>query len=117
MVVLLSGGLACAADLDLQPGKQDRPAPFARHRMPSIDAPSAPVDKPKASDDQRMEGLQQPKGDTSVTDDGWWQKLVRDAPQCKSFSDGCRTCSPSYVCSNIGIACQPKEWACNDAKP
>ena len=61
--------------------------------------------------------LQKPEGETPKADESWWQKLVRETPNCKSFTDGCRTCSALHVCSNIGIACQPKEWACNDAKP
>jgi len=34
---------------------------------------------------------------------------------CQEWTDGCRTCERSgtdAVCSNIGIACQPKPIAC-----
>jgi hypothetical protein len=66
----------------------------------------------KAADDTKLD-LQKPEAETPLAAESWWQKIVREAPNCKSFSDGCRTCSLT-VCSNIGIACQPKEWSCND---
>lgn len=73
--------------------------------------PSAPAASPA---DTRLDNLQKPDGETPAAAESWWQKIVREAPHCKSFTDGCRTCSLT-VCSNIGIACQPKEWSCNDA--
>jgi hypothetical protein len=66
-----------------------------------------------SADDSKLD-LQKPDGDMSNAAESWWQKVLRTAPNCKFFSDGCRTCSQT-VCSNIGIACQPKEWSCNDA--
>ncbi len=66
----------------------------------------------ETADDTKLD-LQKPEGETPPAAESWWQKIVREAPNCKSFSDGCRTCSLT-VCSNIGIACQPKQWACND---
>jgi hypothetical protein len=66
------------------------------------------------TDDTRLDTLQKPEAETPPAAESWWQKVVREAPNCKSFSDGCRTCSLT-ACSNIGIACQPKDWSCNDA--
>jgi hypothetical protein len=91
----------------------DAPVP----QSPSAAESPAPADKP--TDDNRLD-LQKPEGETPQSADSWWQKVLRAAPNCKSFTDGCRTCSQT-VCSNIGIACQPKDWSCNDdnlnAKP
>lgn len=39
------------------------------------------------------------------------------SPTCKSWTDGCRTCqgAPNAVsCSNVGIACIPKNVTCLD---
>ncbi|MGV3633955.1 MAG: hypothetical protein ACO1NY_06360 [Pseudorhodoplanes sp.] len=83
--------------------------------------PAVPQTRPAAgqSDDSKLD-LQKPESDAPQVADSWWQKVLREAPNCKSFTDGCRTCSQT-VCSNIGIACQPKDWSCNDvnlnAKP
>jgi hypothetical protein len=74
-------------------------------------ATTTPADK--SADETKLD-LQKPEGETPKAAESWWQKIVREAPNCKSFTDGCRTCSLT-VCSNIGIACQPKEWSCNDA--
>jgi hypothetical protein len=88
------------------------PDPAAPQARPAAESP-APAGKP--SDDTKLE-LQKPDDETPKAADSWWQKIVREAPNCKSFTDGCRTCSQT-ICSNIGIACQPKEWSCNDADP
>lgn len=78
---------------------------------PSTDAPV----QQKPPGDVRLD-LQKPQEEIPKAAESWWQKILRDSPNCKSFSDGCRICSHT-VCSNIGIACQPREWACNDAAP
>jgi hypothetical protein len=75
---------------------------------PATAAPSAP-----AQDDARLD-LQKPEEETPKAAESWWQSVLRAAPNCKSFTDGCRTCSQT-ICSNIGIACQPKDWSCNDS--
>jgi len=31
---------------------------------------------------------------------------------CVAWTDGCRNCSGDAGCSNLGIACQPKEVTC-----
>ena len=80
-------------------------------QAPSAAMPAPPADKP--ADDSNLD-LQKPEDDAPKAAESWWEKLVREKPDCKSFTDGCRVCSPT-VCSNIGIACQPKEWTCNDA--
>lgn len=100
LTLLLACGGALAAD---------QPVPQA----PRAADTALPADKP--ADDTKLD-LQKPEGETPPAAESWWQKIVREAPNCKSFSDGCRTCSLT-VCSNIGIACQPKEWSCNDATP
>ena len=41
-------------------------------------------------------------------------------PQCTGFSNGCETCVRTEFgirCSMPGIACQPRHWRCNGAKP
>jgi hypothetical protein len=82
-------------------------------QAPQADGASAPAQQ--VADDQRLDGLSKPETEQPKADDSWWQKVLRAAPNCKSFTDGCRVCSHT-VCSNIGIACQPKEWTCNDAE-
>jgi len=85
---------------------------FASDQTP---VPQAPPAAASSSDDTRLD-LQKPDDDGAPkAAESWWQKMVREAPACGSFTDGCRTCSSAYVCSNIGIACQPKDWSCNDA--
>jgi hypothetical protein len=98
MLMLACGGApALSADV---------PVPHSRP------APESATPAGKLPDDTRLD-LQKPDGETPPAADSWWQKVLRDAPSCNSFTDGCRTCSRT-VCSNIGIACQPKEWSCND---
>lgn len=80
-------------------------------QAPEPEGPFAPVQQP--ADDVRLDGLDKPEPEQQKADDSWWQKVLRDAPNCKTFTDGCRTCTHT-VCSNIGIACQPKEWSCSD---
>jgi hypothetical protein len=106
LTLFFAFGVALAADLEVN--RPDRPAPAQRLQS------SDPAEK--RSDDTRLDNLQKPEAEAPKGDESWWHKLVREAPNCKSFTDGCRTCSSSHVCSNIGIACQPKEWSCNDAK-
>jgi hypothetical protein len=41
---------------------------------------------------------------------------------CLNWSDGCRTCSAdtalaAAVCSNVGVACQPREVTCMTRRP
>jgi hypothetical protein len=93
--------LACGGAL-----AADQPVPQAPRAADS----ASPVEKP--ADDTKLD-LQKPEEETPKAAESWWQKVLRAAPNCKSFTDGCRTCSPT-VCSNIGIACQPKDWSCND---
>ncbi len=37
-------------------------------------------------------------------------------PRCSEWTDGCVVCTKDG-CSNIGIACQPKEITCQDKPP
>jgi hypothetical protein len=100
LTVLLACGGMLASEL-----RADGPAPQAGSGPPGT----------KPADDSKLD-LQKPEDDAPKAPDGWWQKVLREAPNCKSFTDGCRTCSQT-VCSNIGIACQPRDWSCNDANP
>ncbi|MGD9922854.1 MAG: hypothetical protein AB7V13_15660 [Pseudorhodoplanes sp.] len=86
---------------------------FASDRVAPQAPPAATTPAAKSADDVKLD-LQRPERETPEAAESWWQRVIREAPNCKSFSDGCRTCSLT-VCSNIGIACQPKEWSCNDA--
>jgi hypothetical protein len=105
MLLFACGGVpALSADAPVPQSPSAAPS-----GKPSADKPAA--DKP--ADDSRLD-LQKPEGEAPPAADSWWHKVLRDAPNCNSFTDGCRTCSRT-VCSNIGIACQPKEWSCNDA--
>ena len=101
--ILLACHGAFAADLTL-----DRPVPPAAQ---AVDSPTPPV---MPADDTRLGHLQKPEAKRRLRLRAGGRRVVREAPNCKSFSDGCRTCSLT-ACSNIGIACQPKEWSCNDA--
>jgi hypothetical protein len=105
MLLLVCGGTpASSADAPVPPS----PSASGAATLPG----TPPADKP--SDDSRLD-LQKPEEDAPKAADSWWQKVLREAPNCNSFTDGCRTCSRT-VCSNIGIACQPKDWSCNDAE-
>ena len=47
----------------------------------------------------------------------WMQRYGQDDKDCAVWTDSCVTCLRSkvgddYSCSNIGIACQPKEVTC-----
>jgi hypothetical protein len=88
---------------------------FAHAQSPGQPVPQTPPAAAGASDDSKLD-LQKPEEDAPKAAESWWQKVLREAPNCKSFTDGCRTCSQT-VCSNIGIACQPKDWSCNDDNP
>jgi len=94
MILMLASGVVAAADLE--------PLPKA----------------PPAAQDNRLDGLTGPGPEHAPppADDSWWRKLRREQPECRSFSDGCRTCSADFTCSNLPIACQPKEWTCIDPK-
>jgi hypothetical protein len=53
----------------------------------------------------------------SGSSDLWAQGYARDHKDCMAWTDSCVNCSRSepggdYSCSNIGIACQPKEVVC-----
>jgi hypothetical protein len=93
ILVLASGAVAAAADLETPPG-------------------------PPRSQEDSLDGLTGPGPEHAppATDDSWWRKLRREQPDCRSFSDGCRTCDADFKCSNLPIACQPKEWTCLDPK-
>lgn len=81
-------------------------------------APSGPDEKAAVppSDDKRLNDLQMPETPPATEGESWWQTVVRSAPNCRTFSDGCRTCDAKFVCSSMPIACQPKEFVCTDPK-
>jgi hypothetical protein len=100
--LMLATAAASAADLDLSPSPAPAPPP------PEAAQPSAPA----------AEVLPLPQQTESAPQgESWWQALLRDAPQCRTFSDGCRRCSRDFSCSGLPIACQPKEWTCADPEP
>jgi hypothetical protein len=122
ILLLLSCGPAAAADLDIvpRPSRTDpRVAPAVP--QPPVQLQTQPPLSPQkeeqpAAEQKPADTLLPPQADAPSGNDSWWQKIVREAPNCKSFSDGCRTCSPSYACSGLPIACQPKEFTCADPK-
>ncbi|MET0443287.1 MAG: hypothetical protein ABW151_01805 [Pseudorhodoplanes sp.] len=123
MIVLLICGAATAADLEIVP-KPDRehraapPAPQPPVPLQTTQPPSAPQkERPPAAEQTPADTLHPPQDGPPSKDDSWWQKVVREAPNCKTFSDGCRTCNPNFACSGLPIACQPKEFTCVDPKP
>lgn len=76
-------------------------------------APDKPADDKSQLNDLQAPPLPPP---SPRAGDSWWQAVVQKAPQCRSFSDGCRTCDPQFTCSSMPIACQPKEFVCTDPK-
>ncbi len=124
LLAVLVCGTAVAADLELQPKSHnvdERVAPAVPAppvRMQQTQPPAIPPKPDQAAPEPKPEDmLHPPQADAPPGGDSWWQKIVREAPNCRSFSDGCRTCSPGYVCSGLPIACQPKEFTCVDPKP
>lgn len=113
--LMLTAVAASAADLELS-----APAPEAQ--QPAVAAPS-PVPAPPPPEASQpsapaAEVLPLPQeSEPAPQGESWWQALLREAPQCRTFSDGCRRCSRDFSCSGLPIACQPKEWTCADPKP
>jgi hypothetical protein len=119
---LLICGAAAAADLEIVPKGEQRTAPA----MPAAPQPpvqlqtttppaaSAPDGKeiPAVTDQKPVDTLPLPQAGAPSQGESWWQQIVRNAPNCKAFSDGCRRCDVSYHCSGLPIACQPKEFTC-----
>lgn len=102
-LVLALAILSACSGLFAQASRADGPAPQSENGSAATQS---------GAEDSKLD-LQKPEDDAPTAADSWWQKLLRAAPNCKSFTDGCRTCSLT-VCSNIGIACQPRDWSCND---
>jgi hypothetical protein len=71
-------------------------------------------EKPTVTDQKPVDTLQPPQAGAPAHGESWWQQVVRDAPNCKVFSDGCRRCDAKFQCSGLPIACQPKEFTCAD---
>jgi hypothetical protein len=122
LLVMLMQGAAVAADLELPPKPQDsgeRSQPVAPPVPLQATQPPAALqhqDKPAAGQPPD-DTLHPPQAGGPPKDDGWWQKIVREAPNCKTFFDGCRRCDVNYQCSGLPIACQPREFTCVDPKP
>jgi len=130
MIVVACCGSAAAADLELLPKGHPKalppqppapsapvpqPAPVQRPSAPQrLQSPPAEPGKPGPDDDTRLNDLQPPALPAPGADESWWQKVVRSAPNCRTFSDGCRTCDVQFRCSSLPIACQPKEFVCTD---
>ncbi len=99
------------------PAQPTPPVPAPTQTTPQrLQSPSAPDDKAThaPSDDKRLNDLQPPALPAPSEGESWWQKVVRSAPNCRTFTDGCRTCDAKFVCSSMPIACQPKEFVCTD---
>ncbi len=62
--------------------------------------PVAPVpdgkENPAVTDQKPVDTLQPPQAGAPSQGESWWQQIVRNAPNCKTFSDGCRRCDVSY---------------------
>jgi hypothetical protein len=124
IIVLLMGGVAAAADLEILPKPQhpkERAAPVAPQPPVQLQTTQPPVtpqkEEPPAAEQKPADTLHPPQAGAPSKEESWWQKVVREAPNCKTFSDGCRTCNSNYACSGLPIACQPKEFTCVDPKP
>jgi hypothetical protein len=74
-------------------------AAFSTLPAPAADLPPAPAPK--------SEPIQAPAGTAA---------LAPPSATCREWSDGCRTCQRApngdVSCSNVGIACVPKEATC-----
>ncbi|ARP98404.1 hypothetical protein [Pseudorhodoplanes sinuspersici] len=93
------------------------PEPEQVPQQPSrLQSPQAPADQGQTAPDgdKRLNDLQPPALPAPSDRESWWQKVVRNAPHCRTFSDGCRTCDATFTCSSMPIACQPKEFVCTD---
>ena len=96
------------------PNPASKPSPAT---SPATSPVPSPAPKPGAApspDDKRLNDLQPPAMPAPTDRESWWQKVVRHAPNCRTFSDGCRTCDATFTCSSLPIACQPKEFVCID---
>ena len=127
LIALLICGAAAAADLEIVPKREERAAPAAPPPLPppplqlqTTNPPEAPApggsEKPTVTEQAPPDTLTLPQAGAPPQGESWWQQIVREAPTCKTFSDGCRTCNSSYSCSGLPIACQPKEFTCVDPK-
>jgi len=97
--------------------KPETPAQPAPAQQPSrLQSPQVPAgqDKTAPDGDKQLNDLQPPALPAPGEGESWWQKVVRSAPHCRTFSDGCRTCDTKFACSSMPIACQPKEFVCTD---
>ncbi len=130
LLVVLCCGAAVAADLELQRKPAERaapaspapamppapPVPLQTTTPPVVPVPLAPApdgnEKPAVTDQKPVDTLQPPQAGAPAQGESWWQQVVRTAPNCKVFSDGCRRCDVKFQCSGLPIACQPKEFTC-----
>lgn len=103
-LLLLSGLAAGAADLE----REDAPEPAP------VEQPAPAPPGPGGTSGTAADSLPPPPEDVAPpAGESWWQSLVRSMPGCAVLSDGCRTCrADGLACSNLPIACQPKEWTC-----
>jgi hypothetical protein len=83
----------------------------------AICAAASPVSAQAVSppEESALDPLKPEEARPDPTGESWWREMVRRTPECRIFSDGCRVCTregEGFACSNIAIACQPKEWGC-----
>jgi hypothetical protein len=129
---LLMCGAAAAADLEIVPRRDQRSAPvMPAPLMPAAPQPPLPLqttippdapapdgkEVPAFNDQKPVDTLSLPPAGAPSQGESWWQQIVRNAPHCKAFSDGCRRCDVGFHCSSLPIACQPKEFTCVDPQP
>lgn len=79
---------------------------FAAETQPQEPAPAA----------KDLDKLTPPQDAVEPTGESWWKEMVRKAPSCTAFTDGCRVCTKTesgFACSNLPIACQPQDWTCS----
>lgn len=127
LIGLLICGAAAAADLEIVPKREERAvpampaAPQPPVQLQTTTPPAAPApggkEIPAVTDQKPVDTLPLPQAGAPPQGKSWWQQIVRNAPNCKVFSDGCRRCDVSYQCSGLPIACQPKEFTCVDPQP
>jgi hypothetical protein len=93
LLLLALPGLATAADLPIEPAPPGKTAPPAKAAPSATPTQSAPPSAPVNA-----------------------SPLSPPTDACLEWSDGCRTCQRpaggDITCSNVGIACVPKQNQC-----
>ena len=83
-------------------------------------ASSARADMSKSPDPKALDAGTAPQIEAAPAGQRWWDKILRDLPNCAIHTDGCRLCNMKATgisCSNSPIACQPGQWRCGQTPP